>query len=50
MFTTALLAGALLTSAGPTITNPYFPLPPGHQWVYREGSSALRSPSPIARS
>ena len=41
MFTTALLAGALLTSAGPTITNPYFPLPPGHQWVYREGKQRV---------
>ena len=37
MFATAMLAGALLSSAGPTITNPYFPLPPGRQWVYREG-------------
>src|SRR6187200_540941 len=41
MFTTALLAGALLTTAGPTITNPYFPLPPGHQWVYREGKQRV---------
>jgi hypothetical protein len=41
MLTTALLAGALLTSAGPTITNPYFPLAPGHQWVYREGKQRV---------
>ena len=41
MFTTALLAGALLTAAGPTVTNPYFPLPPGHRWVYREGEQRV---------
>ena len=41
MFTTALLAGAMLTAAGPTITNPYFPLPPGNQWVYREGKQRV---------
>ena len=41
MFTPALLAGALLTTAGPTITNPYFPLPLGHQWVYREGKQRV---------
>ena len=40
MFTTAILTLAL-ASAGPTITNPYFPLPPGHQWVYREGKQRV---------
>jgi hypothetical protein len=37
MFATAMLVSALLSSAGPEVTNPYFPLPPGRRWVYREG-------------
>ena len=36
MFATLLL-GAVLATAGPNVTNPYFPLPPGRHWVYREG-------------
>ena len=49
MLATAALTLAL-ASAGPDVDNPYFPLPVGRQWVYREGSSASRSPSPTARS
>lgn len=41
MFATAMLVSALLTTAGPQVTNPYFPLPPGHQWVYREGKQRV---------
>jgi hypothetical protein len=41
MFATAMLVSALLTTAGPHVTNPYFPLPPGHQWVYREGKQRV---------
>jgi hypothetical protein len=37
MLTTAILTLAL-ASAGPTITNPYLPLQPGRQWVYRVGA------------
>jgi hypothetical protein len=36
MLATAILTLAL-ASAGPTITNPYLPLQPGRQWVYRVG-------------
>ena len=36
MLATAALALTLAT-AGPDVDNPYFPLPVGRQWVYREG-------------
>jgi hypothetical protein len=36
MLATAALTLAL-ASAGPDVDNPYFPLPVGRQWVYREG-------------
>ena len=38
MLITALLSAALLSTAGPTITNPYLPMPPGLRMVYREGA------------
>jgi hypothetical protein len=41
MFATAMLVSALLGSAGPEVTNPYFPLPPGRHWVYREGKQRV---------
>ena len=37
MLATTALTLALAT-AGPNVDNPYFPLPVGRQWVYREGS------------
>jgi hypothetical protein len=36
MLATTALTLALAT-AGPNVDNPYFPLPVGRQWVYREG-------------
>lgn len=36
MLATAAMTLAL-ASAGPDVDNPYFPLPVGRQWVYREG-------------
>jgi hypothetical protein len=36
MLATTAMALALAT-AGPNVDNPYFPLPVGRQWVYREG-------------
>jgi hypothetical protein len=36
MLATTAVALALAT-AGPNVDNPYFPLPVGRQWVYREG-------------
>jgi hypothetical protein len=36
MLATAVMTLAL-ASAGPDVDNPYFPLPVGRQWVYREG-------------
>jgi hypothetical protein len=36
MLATAAIALTLAT-AGPNVDNPYFPLPVGRQWVYREG-------------
>jgi hypothetical protein len=36
MFATAAIALALAT-AGPNVDNPYFPLPVGRHWTYREG-------------
>jgi hypothetical protein len=38
MLTSALISAALLATAGPTITNPYLPMPPGLRTVYREGA------------
>jgi hypothetical protein len=38
MLITALVSAALLSTAGPTITNPYLPMPPGLRMVYREGA------------
>jgi hypothetical protein len=38
MLITALVSAALLSTAGPTITNPYLPMPPGSRMVYREGA------------
>ena len=40
MLATAALTLALAT-AGPTVDNPYFPLPIGRQWVYREGEQRV---------
>jgi hypothetical protein len=40
MLATTALALALAT-AGPTVDNPYFPLPVGRQWVYREGDQRV---------
>ena len=36
MLASTVIALALAT-AGPNVDNPYFPLPVGRQWVYREG-------------
>ena len=40
MLATTALALALAT-AGPNVDNPYFPLPVGRQWVYREGDQRV---------
>jgi len=40
MFATTAIALALAT-AGPNVDNPYFPLPVGRQWVYREGAQRV---------
>jgi hypothetical protein len=40
MLATAALTLALAT-AGPNVDNPYFPLPVGRQWVYREGDQRV---------
>ena len=49
MLATAAIALALAT-AGPNIDNPYFPLPVGRHWTYREGNvSTTSSPSPARR-
>jgi hypothetical protein len=40
LITTAAVALSLAT-AGPSVDNPYFPLPPGRQWVYREGKQRV---------
>ena len=40
MLATAALTLAL-ASAGPDVDNPYFPLPVGRQWVYREGEQRV---------
>ena len=51
MLTTALLAAALLTSAGPNDHQPLLPLSrPAISGCIARGSSASRSPSPTARS
>jgi hypothetical protein len=36
-----LLATLALLGAGPDIDNPYWPMRPGAQWVYREGSQRV---------
>ena len=40
MLATTVIALALAT-AGPNVDNPYFPLPVGRQWIYREGSQRV---------
>ena len=40
MLATTAIALALAT-AGPNVDNPYFPLPVGRQWVYREGDQRV---------
>jgi hypothetical protein len=40
MLATTALTLALAT-AGPNVDNPYFPLPVGRQWVYREGAQRV---------
>jgi len=40
MLATTVIALALAT-AGPNVDNPYFPLPVGRQWVYREGDQRV---------
>ena len=40
MIATAALTLALAT-AGPNVDNPYFPLPVGRQWIYREGDQRV---------
>jgi hypothetical protein len=40
MLATAAITLALAT-AGPNVDNPYFPLPVGRQWVYREGDQRV---------
>jgi hypothetical protein len=40
MLATTAVALALAT-AGPNVDNPYFPLPVGRQWVYREGAQRV---------
>ena len=40
MLATAAMTLALAT-AGPDVDNPYFPLPVGRQWVYREGDQRV---------
>jgi hypothetical protein len=40
MLVTTALTLALAT-AGPNVDNPYFPLPVGRQWVYREGDQRV---------
>ncbi len=40
MLATTALALALAT-AGPNVDNPYFPLPVGRQWIYREGDQRV---------
>jgi hypothetical protein len=40
MLATTAIALALAT-AGPNVDNPYFPLPVGRQWVYREGEQRV---------
>ncbi len=41
MLATAAMTLAL-ASAGPDVDNPYFPLPVGRQWVYREGPQRVK--------
>jgi hypothetical protein len=40
MLATAAMTLALAT-AGPDVDNPYFPLPVGRQWIYREGDQRV---------
>ena len=36
-----MLVSARAQLSRPEVTNPYFPLPPGRQWVYREGKQRV---------
>ena len=46
----ALLAAAVPPSLSPNVTNPYWPMKPGTQWIYRDGARTKNTVTVLSRT